>query len=197
MAQGTSKVNSQFSQFEQSTINVNTMRSAPIVTFNVSKLEEGTLRPIGMYIAMSYVWDKIVKRNYSIKKRVIVDEAWMMLNENYAGHEYTASFLEKCARRIRKRNAGLCVASQNFIEFANCSQGQAVLMNTAVKMFLKQNETDIDALQEKFKISNGERDFLLTSKTGEVLIKTDTDSAICFVRPFEHETQLIHNSAVH
>lgn len=181
----------------QSTINVNTMRSAPIVTFNVSKLEEGTLRPIGMYIAMSYVWDKIVKRNYSIKKRVIVDEAWMMLNENYAGHEYTASFLEKCARRIRKRNAGLCVASQNFIEFANCPQGQAVLMNTAVKMFLKQNETDIDALQEKFKISNGERDFLLTSKTGEVLIKTDTDSAICFVRPFEHETQLIRNSAVH
>lgn len=181
----------------QSTINVQAIQSAPIVSFNVSKLEEGTLRPIGMYIAMSYVWDKIVKRNYSIKKRVIVDEAWMMLNENYAGHEYTASFLEKCARRIRKRNAGLCVASQNFIEFANCSQGQAVLMNTAVKMFLKQNETDIDALQEKFKISNGERDFLLTSKTGEVLIKTDTDSAICKVSPFKKEIDLIHNSAVH
>ena len=181
----------------QSTINVKAIQEAPIVSFNVSKLEEGTLRPIGMYIAMSYVWDKIVKRNYSIKKRVIVDEAWMMLNENYAGHEYTASFLEKCARRIRKRNAGLCVASQNFIEFANCSQGQAVLMNTAVKMFLKQNETDIDALQEKFKISDGERNFLLTSKTGEVLIKTDTDSAICMVSPFESETRIIHNSAVH
>ena len=181
----------------QSSIDVAAIQNAPIVTFNVSKLEEGTLRPIGMYIAMSYVWDKIVKRNYKVKKRVIVDEAWMMLNENYAGHEYTASFLEKCARRIRKRNAGLCVASQNFIEFANCSQGQAVLMNTAVKMFLKQNETDIDALQEKFKISNGERDFLLTSKTGEVLVKTDTDSAICAVKPFEIETQIIHNSAVH
>lgn len=181
----------------QSTINIKAIQEAPIVVFNVSKLEEGTLRPIGMYIAMSYVWDKIVKRNYSIRKRVIVDEAWMMLNEGYAGHEYTASFLEKCARRIRKRNAGLCVASQNFIEFVNCSQGQAVLMNTAVKMFLKQNETDIDALQQKFKISDGERQFLLQSKTGEVLIKTDTDSAVCAVTPFDIEKKIIDSSKVH
>lgn len=181
----------------QSTINVKAIQDAPIVTFNVSKLEEGTLRPIGMFIAMSYVWDKIVKKNYNTRKRVVVDEAWMMLNEGYAGHQYTADFLEKCARRIRKRNAGLCVASQNFVEFVNCTQGQAVLMNTAVKMFLKQNETDIDALQEKFKISNGEKNFLLTSKTGEVLIKTDTDSAVCAVLPFEIEKHIIDNSKVH
>lgn len=181
----------------QSTINVKAIQDAPIVVFNVSQLEEGTLRPIGMYIAMTYIWDKIVKRNYSIRKRVIVDEAWMFLNEGYAGHEYTAKFLETSARRIRKRNAGLCVASQNFIEFANCSQGQAVLNQTAVKMFLKQNETDIDALQEKFKISNGERNFLLTSKTGEVLIRTDTDSVVCKVNPFKVEKDIIDSSKIH
>ena len=66
-----------------------------------------------------------------------------MLNQSMAGHEYTAAFLEKCARRIRKRNAGLLVASQNFIEFANCSEGQSVLSNTAVRIFMKQSETDI------------------------------------------------------
>ena len=181
----------------QSTINIKAIQEAPIVVFNVSRLEEGTLRPIGMYIAMSYVWEKIIKKNFAQRKRVVVDEAWMMLNEGYAGHEYTAEFLEKCARRIRKRNAGLCVASQNFVEFVNCTQGQAVLMNTAVKMFLKQNETDIDALQNKFKISDGERQFLLTSKTGEVLIKTDTDSAVCMVKAFDIEKYIIDNSKVH
>lgn len=181
----------------QSSINIKAIQEAPIVVFNVSRLEEGTLRPIGMYIAMSYIWDKIVKRNYNIRKRVIVDEAWMLLNEGYAGREYTATFLEKSARRIRKRNAGLCVASQNFIEFATCSQGQAVLMNTAVKMFFKQNETDIDALQEKFKISNGERNFLMQSKTGEMLIKTDTDSAVCEVRAFPCEVDIINKSKIH
>ena len=150
-----------------------------------------------MYIAMSYIWDKIIIRNYDIKKRVIVDEAWMFLNQNYAGHEYTSTFLEKCARRIRKRNAGLCVASQNFVEFTACSQGQAVLNNSAVKIFLKQSETDIDALQDKFKISDGEKNFLVQAKTGEILIKTDSDSAVCNVIPFPLEKKIIDNSKVH
>lgn len=181
----------------QSTINVKAIQDAPIVVFNVSKLEEATLRPIGMYIAMSYIWDKIVKRNFSVRKRVVVDEAWMLLNKGYAGQEYTATFLEKCARRIRKRNAGLCVASQNFTEFVECTQGQAVLNQTAVKMFLKQNETDIDALQEKFKISDGERNFLLQSKTGEMLVKTDTVSAVCAIKAFAVEKDIIDASKVH
>ena len=181
----------------QSSINIKQLQEAPIVVFNVSDLEEGTLRPIGMYIAMSYIWDKIIIRNYDIKKRVIVDEAWMFLNQNYAGHEYTSTFLEKCARRIRKRNAGLCVASQNFAEFTACSQGQAVLNNSAVKIFLKQSETDIDALQDKFKISDGEKNFLVQAKTGEILIKTDSDSAVCNVIPFPLEKKIIDNSKVH
>lgn len=181
----------------QSSINIKQLQEAPIVVFNVSDLEEGTLRPIGMYIAMSYIWDKIIIRNYDIKKRVIVDEAWMFLNQNYAGHEYTSTFLEKCARRIRKRNAGLCVASQNFVEFTACSQGQAVLNNSAVKIFLKQSETDIDALQDKFKISDGEKNFLVQAKTGEILIKTDSDSAVCNVIPFPLEKKIIDNSKVH
>lgn len=181
----------------QSTINASRLADVPIVTFNVSKLEESTLRPIGMYVAMNYIWDKIVKRNYDIKKRVIIDEAWMFLNKAYPGHEYTSAFLEKCARRIRKRNAGLCVASQNFIEFTGSDQGNAVLNNTAVKMFLKQNETDIDALQEKFKISDGERNFLLQAKVGEVLIKTDTDVAVTKVQAFPFENSMIVKSRVH
>lgn len=181
----------------QSTINASLLEKVPVVNFNVSKLEESTLRPIGMYVAMNYVWEKIVKKNYQIRKRVICDEAWMFLNKAYPGHEYTSAFLEKCARRIRKRNAGLCVASQNFIEFTSSDQGNAVLNNTAVKFFLKQNETDIDALQDKFKISNGERDFLLQAKTGEVLIKTDTDVAVTTVRAFPFEHEMIVKSRVH
>lgn len=181
----------------QSTINASLLEKVPVVNFNVSKLEESTLRPIGMYVAMNYVWEKIVKKNYQIRKRVICDEAWMFLNKAYPGHEYTSAFLEKCARRIRKRNAGLCVASQNFIEFTSSDQGNAVLNNTAVKFFLKQNETDIDALQDKFKISDGERNFLLQSKTGEVLIKTDTDVAVTTVTAFPFEHEMIVKSRVH
>ena len=181
----------------QSTVNLEALQNAPIVSFDVSGLEESTLRPIGMYVALSYIWDKIVKKNYNIKKRVVCDEAWMLLNQSYPGHQYTSAFLEKCARRIRKRNAGLLVASQNFIEFVQCVEGQAVLNSTAVKMFLKQNETDVDAMQEKFKLSDGERNLLTQSRTGEVLIKTDTESCLCLVQGFPIEHNIITQSRLH
>ena len=70
----------------------------------------------------------------------------------------------RIVRRIRKRNGGLLVASQNFVEFADNPQGKAVLTNTVVNIFLKQNSTDIDAVQETFKLSDGEKQFLLSAK---------------------------------
>lgn len=162
-----------------------------VINFNVSKLEENILRPIGMYIAMTWTWEKVVKRNIKIKKRVICDEAWMLVNKNMVGHEFTSQFLENCARRIRKRNGGLLVASQNFIEFNDSPQGKAVLSNTSVKFFLKQSSTDIDAIQDAFKLSDGEKQFLLTAKRGEILIKMNEESSLGLVVPFPYETDLI------
>lgn len=171
----------------QSTINSEEMNTALIVTFNVKQLEENVLRPLGMYVALSWTWEKFGKKNRNVKKRIVCDEAWMLVNVNMAGYKYTAKFLETSARRIRKRNGGLLVASQNFIEFANSNEGMAVLTNTAVRIFLQQSTTDIDALQEKFKLSDGERSFLLTASTGQILLKTETDSCLAVVRatPFE------------
>lgn len=165
--------------------------NSPIVTFNVSKLEESILRPIGMYVALTWTWEKFVKKNLHIKKRVICDEAWMLVSRNMAGSEFTASFLETASRRIRKRNGGLLVASQNFTEFANSIQGQAVLKNAVVNIFLGQDSTDADALKETFKLSDGEILFLLTAKRGEMLVRIHGESSVVAVVPFEYEKQLI------
>jgi len=170
--------------------------NAPIVSFDVSQLEEGTLRPIGMYVALSWTWEKFVKKNRHIKKRIVCDEAWMLVDKNMAGSAYTATFLENCARRIRKRNGGLLVASQNFIEFADNPQGKAVLTNTICNIFLRQNSTDIDAVQETFKLSEGEKIFLSTAKRGEMLIKMNEESSVAFALAFPYEAELITNAYV-
>lgn len=173
----------------QSTVRAEDFDSYPVINFDVHSLEEGILRPIGMYIAMTYIWEKFVKKNFAVKKRVICDEAWMLMNKGMAGSQYSRQFLEKCARRIRKRNAGLLVASQNFIEFANCDEGQVILSNTAVRIFLKQSDTDIAAVKKEFNLSDGETQFLNTAGLGEFLIKTDTESAVgkTLASPYEHE----------
>jgi type IV secretory pathway VirB4 component len=166
-------------------------KKAPIVTFDISKLEESILRPIGMYVALSWAWEKFAKKNRHIKKRIVCDEAWMLVNKNMAGHEYTGQFLENCSRRIRKRNGGLLVASQNFLEFADNPQGKSVLTNAMVNIFLKQDSTDIDALQDTFKLSDGERNFLLQAQRGEVLIKMGQQSSVAYVMPLDYEIDLI------
>lgn len=162
---------------------------APIVTFDISSLEENILRPIGMYVALSWAWEKFAKKNPEIRKRVIVDEAWMLLNPNMEGHEYTAQFLETSARRIRKRNGGLLVASQNFTEFESSPQGQAVLTNSTANIFLQQASNDIEHLQQTFQLSEGESSFLKSAQRGELLIRLQDESVIArsFAFPYEHE----------
>lgn len=166
-------------------------KDAPLVTFDISKLEENILRPIGMYVAMSWCWEKFVKKNPHIKKRVICDEAWMLVNKNMAGFRYTSQFLENCSRRIRKRNGGLLIASQNFLEFANNEQGKAVLTNALTSILLRQDSSDIDLLQDTFKLSDGEKGFLLGARRGEILIKMAGQTAVAQVVPFAMEERII------
>ena len=120
----------------------------------------------------------------------------MLVNKNMPGFEFTAQFLENTARRIRKRNGGLLVASQNFIEFASSDQGKAVLNNAVVNIFLGQDSTDIKLLQETFNLSDGEAMFLLSAKRGQMLIKMASESAIASVVPFEYEKKLIEKKKI-
>lgn len=176
----------------QTSENLKDFKNAPVITFDVSKLEENVLRPIGMYIALSWTWEKFAKKNVHIKKRVICDEAWMLVNKNMTGHEYTGQFLEVMARRVRKRNGGLLVASQNFLDFDN-PQGKAVLTNSKVNILLEQDPTDIDAVQSSFKLSDGERNFLLSAKQGEMLIRMNGESSVAYAFAFDFEKELIRN----
>lgn len=178
----------------QTSNNLKHLKDAPVLSFDISKLEESVLRPIGMYVALTWTWEKFAKKNPYIKKRIVCDEAWMLMNKNMAGHEFTAQFLETAARRIRKRNGGLLVASQNFVEFSDNPQGKAVLTNASANVFLKQDSSDLAGIQETFKLSDGERGFLYTATTGQFLLKLQDASTVGYAHAHQFERLLIEKA---
>lgn len=174
-----------------STVNFDLFDNAPIIRFDIQGIEDEILRPIGMNIVTNWCWNKFIKRDLKTKKRLVVDEAWLMLQKNMRGSEYTALFLEKCARRIRKYNGSLCCASQNFREFVSRDEGLAILSNSAVKIFLKQEPEDIQAVGNRFILSDGEKQFLLSATIGEALMKVGKESFIADIFAFPFEDRLI------
>ena len=69
------------------------------------------------------------------------------------------------------------------------------MTNTHVNIFLKQNATDLDAVQQVFKLSNGERDFLASPKKGHFLLKMARESTTGYAYPFSYEKYLIEKQS--
>lgn len=176
----------------QTTMNID-FDKVPVVSFDVSKLEENLLRPIGMYIALNWTWETFAKQNVEVKKRILVDEAWMLIRKSLKGSEYTGLFLENTSSRIRKRNGGLVISSQRFEVFAHSEHGQAILTNSTVKVFFKQDSADIRNVQDTFMLSSGEKNYLLGVHRGEYLLKVNGESSKGYAYSFDFEDVLIGN----
>ena len=167
---------------------------APFINIDISQLEERFARPLAQQILLSWIWEKFVKKNSedrlkARKKRVIVDEAWMLLPFPEA-----VDFLNKMARRARKRNVSLAIISQRFQDFYEKPEAQAVLTSSDTKLFLAQDKSEIALLQEVFKLSEGEASYLVTCVRGEGLLKVGNETAILQITPTEREFQFVETN---
>ena len=167
---------------------------SPFINIDISQLEERFARPLAQQILLSWIWEKFVKKNSEDRKkarqkRVIVDEAWMLLPFPEA-----VDFLNKMARRARKRNVSLAIISQRFQDFYEKPEAQAVLTSSDTKLFLAQDKSEIALLQEVFKLSSGESSYLVTCTRGEGLLKVGSETAILQITPTEKEFQFVETN---
>ena len=167
---------------------------APFINIDISQLEERFARPLAQQILLSWIWEKFVKKNSEDRKkarqkRVIVDEAWML-------HPFpeAVDFLNKMARRARKRNVSLAIISQRFQDFYEKPEAQAVLTSSDTKLFLAQDKSEIALLQEVFKLSSGEASFLVTCTRGEGLLKVGSETAILQITPTQKEFKFVETN---
>ena len=193
MKQYVRELNGQMAYFDgQSTFDL--LDGTSFINLDISNLEERFARPLAQQILLSWIWEKYVKKNSEDKskagkKRVIVDEAWMLLP-----YPEAVDFLNKMARRARKRNVSLAVVSQRFQDFYERSEVQAVLTSSDTKLFLAQDKSEIQYIKEVFKLSEGEASFLTTCSRGQGLFKVGEQTAIMEIVPTKKEFEFIETN---
>jgi type IV secretory pathway VirB4 component len=156
----------------------------PMLAFSVAGLDEEIMRPIGLFITTRWSWNKM-SRNRTKRKRIIIDEAQTFMNT-----PETAKWLENAFRTARKRNISMCACTQGFEVFLRGDEGLGILKNATTKFLMKQEAIDIASVREKFSLSHGESDFLLTAPKGWGIVKTNNDASIFFGESTEKEYQM-------
>jgi hypothetical protein len=142
------------------------------IDFNIRELNE-TLKPIGLFIITEFLWTKMrqARRSNIIQKNtiILIDEAWLLMQFRQG-----AKFLEEFARRIRKYGGGLWCTTQNSDDFLSSDEGKTILAMSTMKFLMKQDSSTIDSVVNTFKLSPGQRSFLLGARRGEGLFATRT-----------------------
>jgi len=155
----------------------------PFVVFNIRDLED-ELRPIGMYIVLNYIWNRVKSER---KKRIlIVDEAWQMMQ-----YQDSAMFLFSIAKRARKYFLGLTTISQDVEDFLTTRLGRAIVNNSSLQLLLKQNPAAVDIVADTFKLTSEEKKRLSQFPVGEGLFFAGLSHIILRIIASPTEEQLI------
>ena len=141
-----------------------------LVVFALKLLPE-ELKAIGTLLVLDAIWRQVTAPERR-RRLCVVDEAWLLMKEP-AG----ARFLFRMAKAARKHWAGLAVITQDAADLLGTDLGQAVVANAATQILLRQAPQAIDQVATAFRLSEGERSYVLTATRGAGLINTGNSRA--------------------
>ncbi|HSX14802.1 MAG TPA: DUF87 domain-containing protein [Candidatus Saccharimonadales bacterium] len=153
------------------------------IVFNIRDLED-ELRPVGMYITLNYIWNRV--KSDKRKRILIVDEAWQLMK-----YEDSANFMFSLAKRARKYYLGLTTISQDVEDFLSNRMGRAVVSNSSLQLLLKQAPSAVDIVGQTFKLTDEEAKRLSQFPIGEGLFFAGLNHIIIRILASATEAQLI------
>lgn len=154
-----------------------------LVVFSVRDLED-ELRPIGISIIISYVWN--IARSTLKRRMLVVDEAWWLMQ-----HEDSAKFIYGLVKRSRKYYLGVTTITQDVNDFLLSPYGQAIINNSALALLMKQSPAAIDIVTKTFLLTQQERYLLLEAGQGEGIFFAGTKHAAIKVVASPVEDQIV------
>ncbi|MFI9559140.1 VirB4 family type IV secretion system protein [Nonomuraea endophytica] len=153
-----------------------------LIVFSLRDLPD-ELKAVGTLITLDTVWRRVSNPQERRPRLIVVDEAWLLMKDPEG-----AKFLLRMAKAARKHWAGLSVITQDAADLLGSDMGQAVIANSTTQILLKQAPQAIDKVSDAFRLSDGERQLLLSAERGMGLLAAGQQRVAFQVisSPWEH-----------
>lgn len=145
------------------------------INFDLSKLPS-SVRTLMMFAVLDFLFREIKKDNKP--KILLIDEGWALLRSKEA-EGYLLDFI----KTSRKFGASLGFITQELEDLLSTDGGRSILNQTATKILMHQNTTNIDLISDSLKLNASEKDFLIKCGKGHGLLISGEDRTRFFTKP--------------
>jgi type IV secretory pathway VirB4 component len=144
-----------------------------LIVFSLRDLPD-ELKAVGTLLTLDAIWRRVSDPHDRRPRLVVVDEAWLLMKIPEG-----ARFLLRMAKSARKHWAGLSVVTQDAADLLGSDLGQAIVANSTTQILLRQAPQAIDTVAEAFRLSDGERQLLLSAERGTGLLTAGAGGQRC------------------
>lgn len=160
------------------------------VVLDLSELK-GKMLPVGMMIALDYVWDA-VKSDRTKRKMIFLDELWRLVGGT--ANRLVAEFCLEVFLIGRGYGAGACGALQNLsalFDFEGGQYGRAILNNCKTKIILNLEPEEAEYVKDVLKLSRSEIRSITQFERGEALLASNSNKVPVIIKISDAEKRMI------
>jgi hypothetical protein len=160
------------------------------VVLDLSELK-GRLLPVGMMIALDYVWD-IVKSDRTQKKAILIDEIWQLVGAS--SNKQAAEFCLTIFKTIRGFGGAAISATQDLSDFFGLEDGRygrAIINNSKNKIILNLEPDEAKYVQEVLRLTRSEVSSITRFERGEALVYSNNNKVPVIIKASPEEQKMI------
>ena len=160
------------------------------VVLDLSELK-GKMLPVGMMIALDYVWDNI-KADRTKKKAIFIDEIWQLVGAS--SNKMAAEFCLTIFKTIRGYGGAAISATQDLSDFFGLDDGKygrAIINNSQNKIILNLEPDEAKYVQDVLKLTRTELQAVMRFERGEALVCANNNKVPVVIKASEKEKEMI------
>ncbi len=160
------------------------------IVLDLSELK-GKLLPVGMMIALDYVWDKI-KSDRTKKKAIMIDEIWQLISAG--SNRMAAEFCLEIFKVIRGFGGAAISATQDLSDFFGLEDGRygrAIINNSKNKIILNLEPDEAEFVRDTLKLTKTEIRSITRFERGEALICSNNSKVPVIIKASKEEQEMI------